>query len=154
MCGENLASPGLSFQVPGSSPRVRGKLTTIPAKAIQIGLIPACAGKTFGCCLLDRDRRAHPRVCGENERAYRASCRQSGSSPRVRGKLFDCDGGFPVERLIPACAGKTNCSLPLPRTHRAHPRVCGENSPLDKDERSRPGSSPRVRGKLPPMGCE
>ena len=45
-CGENLASPGLSFQVPGSSPRMRGKRLRSRVAQGAWGLIPAHAGKT------------------------------------------------------------------------------------------------------------
>ena len=52
------------------------------------------------------------------------------------------------QRLIPACAGKT----PPPRLSGywvgAHPRVCGENRPVNIRLVEQVGSSPRVRGKL------
>ena len=51
--------------------------------------------------------------------------------------------------LIPACAGKTlNCENRW-FTHRAHPRVCGENAEGNLALAQLEGSSPRVRGKPP-----
>ena len=51
------------------------------------------------------------------------------------------------DRLIPACAGKTQ-TLHAPIWHaRAHPRVCGENFVAFQAASSKMGSSPRVRGK-------
>ena len=70
-----------------------------------------------------------------------------GSSPRVRGKpdrVHVHSGGC---GLIPACAGKTSCSIPPSSVHRAHPRVCGENRLLHVLSGLCDGSSPRVRGK-------
>ena len=53
----------------------------------------------------------------------------AGSSPRVRGKRVGDDVvGFGAG-LIPACAGKTRKQLAPVRLERAHPRVCGENTP-------------------------
>ena len=74
-----------------------------------------------------------------------------GSSPRVRGKhVFDA---FPelLPGLIPACAGKTTCWKAATTWSGAHPRVCGENSFGLLAVAGVVGSSPRVRGKLPPM---
>ena len=51
-------------------------------------------------------------------------------------------------RLIPACAGKTRESRAAASLSTAHPRVCGENLARIYRQRLRPGSSPRVRGKL------
>ena len=71
----------------------------------------------------------------------------SGSSPRVRGKLNPARSEALRPRLIPARAGKTRPRASHVRLAPAHPRVCGENFTfLAPDLRGR-GSSPRVRGK-------
>ena len=110
MCGENQYLQVGGDSDAGSSPRVRGKLHVDNEGAHACGLIPACAGKTFGGCLACSDFGAHPRVCGENARFARWVQVEPGSSPRVRGKL----GGHIIltslSRLIPACAGKTYAS--------------------------------------------
>ena len=67
VCGENLISAALVARVPGSSPRVRGKLFVKLFHILRCGLIPACAGKTSKTEHMLRALRAHPRVCGENE---------------------------------------------------------------------------------------
>ena len=110
-------------------------------------LIPACAGKTLreqpSTCIL----RAHPRVCGENKGSGLGKLVVRGSSPRVRGKRYARVSTEDQDRLIPACAGKTNNELHTERINRAHPRVCGENS-VERIPLGCPlGSSPRVRGK-------
>ena len=149
MCGENLPAPHPASDAAGSSPRVRGKPWRTAEKRRDPRLIPACAGKTI-------DRRshgprpgAHPRVCGENGWPCHQPSPLTGSSPRVRGKQFRTTRVTTVCGLIPACAGKTQWPLPVRFLHRAHPRVCGENSCYQTRPSVFVGSSPRVRGKLP-----
>ena len=94
-----------------------------------------------------RPHQAHPRVCGENATTASTGITLVGSSPRVRGKravgVLDGD----VDRLIPACAGKTGRRAVEAERFRAHPRVCGENLLGFDVVTSAWGSSPRVRGK-------
>ena len=126
-CGENSRTRRATCKPPDSSPRVRGKHEAA-AGVVQIPrLIPARAGKT--------PRFSHP------ARAV------AGSSPRVRGK----PGWAPTvpgwRGLIPACAGKTDHGGHELALRRAHPRVCGENTPENGVYLEHLGSSPRVRGK-------
>ena len=65
-CGENRVRVEEPVRSQGSSPRVRGKLTT-SAEATPWG-------------------SAHPRACGENGSLTVRSPRAAGPSPRVRGK--------------------------------------------------------------------
>ena len=135
----------------GSSPRVRGKPRRSRLTISSMGLIPACAGKT-GLVRLSRcGRGAHPRVCGENLPGLHSSPHCPGSSPRVRGKRLANTVEQRQRRLIPACAGKTSSSDQVRIPERAHPRGCGENREPEGFGPATPGSSPRVRGKLP--GC-
>ena len=46
VCGENSLAAQDSERAWGSSPRVRGKLIEVERSTGDIGLIPACAGKT------------------------------------------------------------------------------------------------------------
>ena len=150
VCGENKSLYPEPWAVPGSSPRVRGKLGVYPRVVCQVGLIPACAGKTPLCCGSYEQFGAHPRVCGENYvngKRYRLG---RGSSPRVRGKPSPAGSLSFTRRLIPACAGKTSRSSAIRRHGAAHPRVCGENKPIIHGYDPSQGSSPRVRGKLLP----
>ena len=94
----------------GSSPRVRGKRREGGLAVLRVGLIPACAGKTWTHVLRPPAATAHPRVCGENARPAHARPPGEGSSPRVRGKLGHILGGRIERGLIPACAGKTSKS--------------------------------------------
>ena len=72
----------------------------------------------------------------------------AGSPPRVRGKPRGSGSSFPRIRITPACAGKTNSFIAALKACQDHPRVCGENLCIYQYSRGRPGSPPRVRGKL------
>ena len=147
VCGENSRCPMRNSSNRGSSPRVRGKLWVPGFFCFRVGLIPACAGKTPRRPIRALALRAHPRVCGENQRAKSFVPTESGSSPRVRGKLPMMTDCYAVGGLIPACAGKTERLDALHRDDGAHPRVCGENELLQERWARARGSSPRVRGK-------
>ena len=127
VCGENIFILANSGSHSGSSPRVRGKRCTISPSRRHFGLIPACAGKTIRAFDGRVPLRAHPRVCGENESLPYTTYRESGSSPRVRGKLILANSRPNGFRLIPACAGKTSVFGSAGPSPKAHPRVCGEN---------------------------
>ena len=84
---------------------------------------------------------------GENWGCLARRLRESGSSPRGRGKLAcqlvdGCSAG-----LIPAWAGKTSSGKSADSSFAAHPRVGGENVLVGARDRLREGSSPRGRGK-------
>ena len=71
----------------------------------------------------------------------------SGSSPLTRGKHRTDSCGLPPGRLIPAHAGKTQCSSARLSAWPAHPRSRGENDALSPVCRAARGSSPLTRGK-------
>ena len=147
VCGENRMNHIHVFQGVGSSPRVRGKLTTAKRNVLRRRLIPACAGKTCDQDYAGVVSRAHPRVCGENVRAWLYGIITAGSSPRVRGKRDLRVARAARVGLIPACAGKTSSSASWWTKTWAHPRVCGENLGIVGSTVGLRGSSPRVRGK-------
>ena len=148
VCGENLyGRPGVG-KTYGTSPRMRGKLArkdrrkrgtrNIPAYAGKppelrktqraFRNIPAYAGKTRSRQDSAHPSKEHPRVRGENCRAFLTETIQPGTSPRARGKPacvlgFGCGSGN-----IPACAGKTTATR--------FPHLAST------------GTSPRARGKL------
>ena len=98
--------------------------------------------------------RAHPRVCGENVLTLNTSRKETGSSPRVRGKREDGKETVMRTGLIPACAGKTANGSEVSLEYGAHPRVCGENIETTVPTYTLRGSSPRVRGKLRAGGLD
>ena len=127
VCGENVVPRALAGVTAGSSPRVRGKLEVRLGGGGNLGLIPACAGKTAMLAAGAGLKKAHPRVCGENLEEFAVTPAPFGSSPRVRGKQQAACVGITVSGLIPACAGKTAAASLGSVTRGAHPRVCGEN---------------------------
>ena len=74
----------------GSSPRMRGTPLTMLADALEGGIIPAYAGNTLILRSLPRERRDHPRVCGEHTLGKATYAMEQGSSPRMRGTRSRC----------------------------------------------------------------
>ena len=111
----------------GSSPRGRGKPSSLRSTRTTRRLIPAWAGKTRRQRSRSHRVRAHPRVGGENRTIDAARKTRRGSSPRGRGKPH----------------GPPRCLPSRP----AHPRVGGENAKASRILGSLDGSSPRGRGK-------
>ena len=146
LCGEHLIQVTHSESVAGSSPPVRGALPARMGQHRYLGLIPACAGSTFGHMLVRENDRAHPRPCGEHRRAPSRSSNQPGSSPPVRGALRSVMPWILSVGLIPARAGSTLGSTQPGISSRAHPRPCGEHGFSPLGHSLIVGSSPPVRG--------
>ena len=70
----------------------------------------------------------------------------------MRGKPFRRGRAWQRTRITPADAGKTLQDTQNPGEPEDHPRGCGENPYIVKNDRYLPGSPPRMRGKrLPPL---
>ena len=106
---------------------MRGKAEDTRSAGRTAGITPACAGKSVAITCRAWYPRDHPRVCGEKEAGALSEVYETGSPPRVRGKVFS-------EGLLPVIPGD-------------HPRVCGEKSGLMRSNATGTGSPPRVRGK-------
>ena len=131
----------------GSSPLTRGKPSAAWLARPAAGLIPAHAGKTRWSCCAALGHGAHPRSRGENSVFWRLVSVISGSSPLTRGKRGEVLARLDTGRLIPAHAGKTRRSTPLPMAMTAHPRSRGENMVVCDRSGQSVGSSPLTRGK-------
>ena len=146
VCGERMASRVDCRQNHGSSPRVRGTLSSPTSAGLGSRIIPACAGNAaFArrsiCFVAD-----HPRVCGERRGPGTEQDLDAGSSPRVRGTPQGGARHVHVQRIIPACAGNANRRRAILHSRPDHPRVCGERGCHRSPAYSMRGSSPRVRG--------
>ena len=128
MCGEHSASISRPRRSMGSSPHVRGALSSSPFRAFITGIIPACAGSTCFPRLRPIPKRDHPRMCGEHIASNKLYNRPSGSSPHVRGALERVHGRCRLRGIIPACAGSTSSSPSMLTILGDHPRMCGEHS--------------------------
>ena len=106
-CGENAVKCQHHQCLPGSPPRMRGKLVLIAAFYVRHRITPADAGKTLLSISFKRRQQDHPRGCGENFRCQIFFVVNHGSPPRMRGKpccfaVQLCPAG-----ITPADAGKT-----------------------------------------------
>ncbi len=91
----------------GSSPQVRGALTTAEVNPQARRLIPAGAGRTTLGTLGASGARAHPRRCGAHLLLVVVALLEHGSSPQVRGAQLTISDLEAAVRLIPAGAGRT-----------------------------------------------
>ena len=85
VCGEHRPVSESAQTLLGSSPRMRGTPAAWPARSASKWIIPAYAGNTICRFRSNRDRRDHPRVCGEHSTTPVVTPKQQGSSPRMRG---------------------------------------------------------------------
>ena len=107
MCGEHCASALPLSDGLGSSPHVRGTHFGRRRGAPHHGIIPACAGNTFGGVGHALASRDHPRMCGEHLCLLSFDGLGEGSSPHVRGTRGVRRAAARMRGIIPACAGNT-----------------------------------------------
>ena len=131
----------------GSSPLTRGKQRQRIEAVLDLGLIPAHAGKTSPIMTRISSTSAHPRSRGENVTYNNPNFFNLGSSPLTRGKHEFNKAIKDLGRLIPAHAGKTTAAATSGAGVRAHPRSRGENQGKPGGPFTAPGSSPLTRGK-------
>ena len=129
-CGEHDITRDTPSDKSGSSPRMRGTQVHPVLAFFKIRFIPAHAGNT--------------------QRVGTARHRPPGSSPRMRGTLRWSFRKRKPCRFIPAHAGNTVSRQARRSSAPVHPRACGEHSVVVSPRRVRYGSSPRMRGTLPP----
>ena len=67
----------------------------------------------------------------------------------MRGEDADrCNELFGTDRITPACAGKTRMGSRRRRVGPDHPRMRGEDHPVDNKQAEEWGSPPHARGRL------
>ena len=148
VCGEKPKVRCSRLSRSGSPPRVRGKDDHRLQRVIRDGITPACAGKSACGCTSRCRCWDHPRVCGEKAGTTNAEAEKIGSPPRVRGKDKRPDFELILDRITPACAGKSCDDGGHRDVLRDHPRVCGEKSAGLRCPAWMLGLPPRVRGKV------
>ena len=146
VCGEQILSVVPCETYCGSSPRVRGTVLGVSGKDPSGRFIPACAGNRVEFYAIQDCMPVHPRVCGEQIVGAHGMMPCPGSSPRVRGTVFQRRFAIVDGRFIPACAGNRRDTGAALHDLAVHPRVCGEQPPPRLWSRMNRGSSPRVRG--------
>ena len=134
--------------VGGSSPRLRGTLQRFQDARPSARFIPALAGNTLGLYDHVHAITVHPRACGEHWESTRSWPHTAGSSPRLRGTLYQRQRQSLNFRFIPALAGNTRGGRNKPSSKAVHPRACGEHLVKEIPLLLPDGSSPRLRGTL------
>ena len=133
----------------GSPPHARGKDPHHDPTALAAGITPACAGKRVLPCSDVEAETDHPRMRGEKSPQVYPISRPQGSPPHARGKGWCTSFPPPMDRITPACAGKSVQGFSFFLRGKDHPRMRGEK-PLRCFKRSaRRGSPPHARGKVP-----
>ena len=132
----------------GTPPRARGRPCFSLCYWVLLGNTPACAGKTQGWPTDVSTLREHPRVRGEDEPHRWMRSDATGTPPRARGRRKPVLLLTPLAGNTPACAGKTKCSTLETSHEREHPRVRGEDVPLNAADGLTLGTPPRARGRL------
>ena len=108
-CGANGKISSKTMVRTGSSPRMRGKLTADAGDTHSRRIIPAHAGQTDLDKFYGDVNADHPRACGANPCRPPIRWMNTGSSPRMRGKLGHRHRRYGRARIIPAHAGQTRC---------------------------------------------
>ena len=146
-CGENGAGgQGMRTQRE-SPPRMRGKQHLRCDSLGRQGITPAHAGKTVKNHVAIVILKDHPRACRENVILCLNFSVNSGSPPRMRGKLARRNLNAFNRRITPAHAGKTPPGGLFDKRSADHPRACGENCTVQDIVTTAGGSPPRMRGK-------
>ena len=148
VCGEKFTQSATKTTIPGSPPRMRGKVWYISSAYAPPGITPAYAGKRPLRCATSPVTRDHPRVCGEKGPAMPYLLCSSGSPPRMRGKELLAAAYNWSCGITPAYAGKRLLRKSRTGEKKDHPRVCGEKRFLPESSCCSRGSPPRMRGKV------
>ena len=147
VCGADARARAASFLAAGSSPRVRSRRLRRCATCLFRGIISACAEQTLILSPATCWSWDHLRVCGADVRSITACRPYSGSSPRVRSRLYPGSAATLRRGIISACAEQTGACPFVDVGLEDHLRVCGAD-PLTLNGTGSPyGSSPRVRSR-------
>ena len=131
----------------GSPPRARGKVQQLHPAVRDMGITPACAGKSRWKICPGVKWWDHPRVRGEKSTVYSMGRPGMGSPPRARGKALVVLQAGQHAGITPACAGKSRRLHSPSAKRRDHPRVRGEKCAEWRERARKIGSPPRARGK-------
>ena len=88
LCGEKRFGMQCIQHRTGSPPPMRGKAVSTATKFQKPGITPAYAGKSRYFSSGRRDRRDHPRLCGEKMTIWTKLTTGTGSPPPMRGKAI------------------------------------------------------------------
>ena len=144
--GEQIYFPRLAGRLLGSPPLARGTASRRSTVCNNSGITPACAGNSGCSAGVTPSRWDHPRLRGEQQASGKRSSISEGSPPLARGTATADADGSPRTGITPACAGNSS-SAPIFQGRRGdHPRLRGEQRPLQSKAYSGVGSPPLARG--------
>ena len=126
---------------------MRGKVCIPLWCSVTAGITPAYAGERDKPLVIVSTITDHPRVCGEKALSTFSSLKNSGSPPRMRGKVQNQEALSAGNGITPAYAGKRKSCVVQKINAWDHPRVCGEKMPCSPWGMILVGSPPRMRGK-------
>ena len=127
-CGEKAGRIMFNGQKKGSPPRMRGKGKIGILDFAEGGITPAHAGKSLSGMIRTREKKDHPRACGEKSFPAPIQSGKKGSPPRMRGKVLNLDDYLIRHGITPAHAGKRHPFGGALFFNWDHPRACGEKS--------------------------
>ena len=145
MCGKDLIRLPKIRKSLGSPPHVRERHPSGRCRVPWHRITPACAGKTNIFLPANSSLQDHPRMCGKDSYQSRFALWVQGSPPHVRERQQGCRFFSRIRRITPACAGKTSLYFGSMRWSRDHPRMCGKDSKLNRNNADFTGSPPHVR---------
>ena len=111
------------------------------------GITPACAGKTATGLASSSASADHPRMRGEDKYPYLDDETVKGSPPHARGRRLVDSLYSALDRITPACAGKTRSCRGSPPSYADHPRMRGEDRLSTIPREKFQGSPPHARGR-------
>ena len=147
---------------------MRGKVARNELRALQYGITPAYAGKSFPFFGIIRLHWDHPPICGEKLISVKGESRPVGSPPHMRGKAASPfaftifiritpahmrgkasvrSGTVRAGRITPAYAGKSTARRRAYLFFWDHPRICGEKWGLALPYPILKGITPAYAGK-------
>ena len=132
----------------GSPPHTRGIRSRHSRPGRHARFTPAYAGNTVLHLLLLEAFQVHPRIRGEYALAVSESTPSVGSPPHTRGIHLGRGNSRPFRRFTPAYAGNTKAHCRKSSVSRVHPRIRGEYSQGNSEQRTGKGSPPHTRGIL------
>ena len=145
MRGKDSKRPLASMIMPGSPPLARERPTWGLKIWEDLGITPACAGKTKLNVKVKLAKGDHPRLRGKDFPNLIRSNATQGSPPLARERLPFRQLHSSTHGITPACAGKTQDRARPRLTFEDHPRLRGKD-PTVKTVGFRPlGSPPLAR---------
>ena len=130
----------------GSPPHARGGLDPLRAVGVVGWITPACAGRTGRGRGPGSGPTDHPRMRGEDDERQFNINPGGGSPPHARGGHPHIDLVARLDRITPACAGRTVWPDNATRILSDHPRMRGEDILAAVRVLLSSGSPPHARG--------